>query len=116
VARSHGAVFRFEIPTVPGYSFCPWSDREIGRRCHVGGDLVGRLREKLRPVTVANHSERTYKTKHGTTAKMRTGNVGRSAGKRAEAETNEEKMGRRLKEAPDLAGISLDDATASPTA
>lgn len=60
-----------------------WSDREIARQCRVGADLVGRIREKMRPVTIANDSEteRTYRTKHGKTSTMRTGNVGRGKGK-----------------------------------
>jgi ParB-like nuclease domain len=56
-----------------------WSDREIARRCHVGPDLVDRIREQLRPVTVGNDGERTYRTKHGTTATMKTDKVGRRA-------------------------------------
>jgi hypothetical protein len=71
-----------------------WSDREIARRCKVGADLVGRLRERLKPVTVANDSEpdtvvndsmnspshtdeRTFiHPKTGNPATMRTANIG----------------------------------------
>ncbi len=68
-----------------------WSDREIARQCKVGKDLVGVLRKKLtvgsdsektdnQNLTVGSDSEktdtRTYTTKHGTTTKMRTGNIG----------------------------------------
>ena len=51
-----------------------WSDREIAKRCSVGANLVGRVREELRPLTVGNDSKpRTYRTKHGTIAKMQVG-------------------------------------------
>jgi hypothetical protein len=52
-----------------------WSDREIARRCAVSDYLVRSLRE--------NRSDnqpqqpRTYTTKHGTTAQMNTGNIGK---------------------------------------
>lgn len=52
-----------------------WSDREIGRRCHVSPTFVGKIRAEV--VTVHVDSERTYTTKHGTEAKMRTANTGR---------------------------------------
>ncbi|MGD9938754.1 MAG: hypothetical protein AB7T74_03010 [Clostridia bacterium] len=54
-----------------------WSDREIAKRCNVSRELVG----DLRPVTVRNdsekQSEKTYTTKHGTTATMNTANIGK---------------------------------------
>jgi len=52
-----------------------WSDREIAQRCRVGNKFVGDVRRSLCP----EHSEkkRTYKTKHGTFAKMETGNIGK---------------------------------------
>ena len=54
-----------------------WRDREIARLCRVDHELVGRLRPK--PVlTGGTASERTYTTKHGTTAKMKTGKIGRT--------------------------------------
>jgi hypothetical protein len=56
-----------------------WSDREIARRCAVSRELVGDLRTDL---TVTSDSEipteKTYTTRHGTTATMRTENIGRS--------------------------------------
>jgi len=51
-----------------------WSDREIARQCAVGNKFVGDLR---RTVTVSEHSERTYTTKHGTVAKMNTSAIGK---------------------------------------
>lgn len=56
-----------------------WSDREIGERCKVDHKTVGGMRalslgkSPVREVT----KERTYTTKHGTTATMRTGNIGK---------------------------------------
>jgi hypothetical protein len=52
-----------------------WSDHEIARRCAVGNDLVRIVRKEV--VTSGNASEkRTYKTKHGTAAKMKTAAIG----------------------------------------
>jgi hypothetical protein len=53
-----------------------WSDREIARACRVNHELVG----SMRPATGGNASERTYLTKHGTEATMRTENIGRGGG------------------------------------
>lgn len=52
-----------------------WSDREIARQCAVGNKFVGDIRRTL---TVSEHSERTYTTKHGTIAAMDTAAIGRS--------------------------------------
>lgn len=54
-----------------------WSDREIARRCAVHHTFVGRVRKETS--LVLNTSERTYTTKHGTTATMNTGNIGKVA-------------------------------------
>lgn len=51
-----------------------WSDREIARRCHVSHPFVAKLRDNL--MTGNFSSERTYVTRHGTVATMRTGNIG----------------------------------------
>jgi hypothetical protein len=45
-----------------------WSDREIARRCGVHHQMVGKLRSSLDD----SSSERTYTTKHGTIAQMKT--------------------------------------------
>lgn len=52
-----------------------WSDREIARRCNVSDKTVA----SLRPVTADFRSERTYTTKHGTTATMNTSAIGKAA-------------------------------------
>lgn len=53
-----------------------WSDREIARRCGVDHKMVSRLRDELSLGKSASEP-RTYTTKHGTTAQMRTENIGR---------------------------------------
>lgn len=50
-----------------------WSNAEIARRCNVSHKLVNELRS-LEP----GPSERTYTTRHGTTATMNTANIGKS--------------------------------------
>jgi len=55
--------------------WCEWSDREIAKRCRVGHPLVAQLRNEL-AVTGSSSSERTYRTKHGKVAKMKTKNIG----------------------------------------
>ena len=53
---------------------------EISKRCRVSDELVRKLRQQLEPVTsnIGSENERTYIDKHGNTATMRTGNIGRS--------------------------------------
>lgn len=51
-----------------------WSDREISRRCGVSADLVGDVRSSL---STNDSDERTYTTKHGTTAIMNTAAIGK---------------------------------------
>jgi hypothetical protein len=55
-----------------------WSDREIARRCNVDHELVGRLREQLKPDTGGNASMDRMFThpKTGEPTKMKTGNIG----------------------------------------
>lgn len=48
-----------------------WSDREIARRCVCSHTLVARMRPEILTGNVA--SERTYLTRHGTQATMKTG-------------------------------------------
>lgn len=56
-----------------------WSDRQIAKQCGVGNEMVSRTRRSL----CESHSEstsrrtRSYKTKHGTVASMKTGKIGR---------------------------------------
>ncbi|PSB46862.1 hypothetical protein C7B80_11880 [Cyanosarcina cf. burmensis CCALA 770] len=60
-----------------------WSDREIARYCKVDNKTVGKIRERLTEEFLSNTSlqkgERTYTTKHGTVAQMKTANIGKGA-------------------------------------
>ena len=60
--------------------WCQWSNREIARRCGVSEFLIRQTRENLTAIKsqLEKNSPRTYKTKHGTIARMNTGNIGRS--------------------------------------
>ena len=55
-----------------------WSDREIARRAAVSNAFVTLLRRSLLTVNSEEEptAERTYTTKHGTVATMRTDNIG----------------------------------------
>ena len=52
-----------------------WSNVEIGRRCGVSHELANVVRKSL--AESASEQPRTYTTKHGTVATMRTENIGR---------------------------------------
>ena len=52
-----------------------WSDRQIAKWCKVDHKTVGRMRN-LTGEFPSEERERTYTTKHGTTATMKTGNIG----------------------------------------
>ena len=57
-----------------------WADSEIARRCCVDHKTVGRYRDELSPhLGISQVTERTYTTKHGTTAVMNTANIGKSS-------------------------------------
>jgi hypothetical protein len=60
-----------------------WSDRSIARRCGVHHQMVGKLRSSLDE----SSSERTYTTKHGTIAKMKTAKASKAT--RAEEDLTE---------------------------
>jgi hypothetical protein len=55
-----------------------WSamtDREMAKRCRVSHPFVAKVRAKHEAVTGSVSSERTYTTKHGTVAKMKTAGI-----------------------------------------
>jgi hypothetical protein len=55
-----------------------WSDREIAKRCGVSNDFASRVRKSsLSSDDSEKSSERTYTTKHGTEAAMKTANIGK---------------------------------------
>lgn len=55
-----------------------WSDNQIAKACGVSHPFVGSVRASLETVSSEKTAERSYTTKHGTTATMKTGNVGRT--------------------------------------
>lgn len=55
-----------------------WSNNEIAKRTKTTHPFVGKLRSSLETVTSDAPTERTYTTKHGTTATMNTANIGAS--------------------------------------
>ncbi len=55
-----------------------WSDNEIARRCGVSQPFVSKSKSSLITAISEKSSPRTYKTKHGTIAKMNTSKIGRT--------------------------------------
>lgn len=63
-----------------------WGDREIGRRCGVHHVTVGKLRRESSLVKfTSENSPRTYTTKHGTEATMKTAHIGKRPGSKEAA-------------------------------
>ena len=54
-----------------------WSDNKIGKDFGFSHPFVGNVRRSLETVSSEKSAERTYTTKHGTTAVMNTTNVGK---------------------------------------
>jgi len=93
-----------------------WSDREIAKRCCVSDRFVNKLRAEVTPPTANIRSERTYTTKHGTTAKMNTANIGQSKPKTDKAGTPEGDYGyipdyADKREPRDAEVVTIDPAT-----
>jgi len=84
-----------------------WSDREIARRCQVSPDTVNRIRRSLSESDSENET-RSYRTKHGTVATMKTGNIG---GRRQRDKDLEEHQ-RELEEAIENGEVHLADTPA----
>jgi len=55
-----------------------WSNYEVARQCKVSEKTVRNIRARL--TTDFRSESRTYTTKHGTTATMQTGNIGKAEG------------------------------------
>lgn len=53
-----------------------WSDRDIAKRFGFANSFVSKMRQSLFSENSENPAERTYTTKHGTTAVMNTANIG----------------------------------------
>ena len=75
-----------------------WSDREIAQRCGVSHVFVGGVRLSLVTIT-SEDFPRTYTTRHGTTATMKTDNIGKSAA----AEEKRVPRDERIEQVADLA-------------
>ena len=60
-----------------------WSNREIARRCAVGRTFVNEIRGSLAAAASEDSGEtrRTYRTKHGTVAKMDASKIGKARGR-----------------------------------
>ena len=55
-----------------------WSDRDIAKRFGFSHPFVGSVRRSLETVTSEKPAERTYTTKHGATAVMKTDKIGKA--------------------------------------
>jgi hypothetical protein len=89
-----------------------WSDSKIAKLCRVSNHLVAEIRADLTRNSPSDEGtqERTYRTKHGTTAKMRTGKIGKRSKAKPQpkpktkpkpAETEDEKFERWVEELND---------------
>lgn len=66
--------------------FGDWSDSQIAKHCGVSNSTVGQYRKSLCESQSEKPQERTYTTKHGTTAVMKTQNIGKSHQNKQETE------------------------------
>lgn len=97
--RSNADKRRAVLTLLNDPEWAKWSDREIARRADVSNQFVS----NLRPASTVNvDSERTYTTKHGTTATMNTSAIGKTKAD----ETAEENM--------ETAGVAEATATRNP--
>lgn len=55
-----------------------WSDNKVAHACCVSVPFVGTVRRSLLTVNSEKPQKRTYTTKHGTEAVMKTGNIGKA--------------------------------------
>lgn len=55
-----------------------WSDTQIAKACAVSPTTVGTVRSSLSKLDSEEPAKRTYTTKHGTTATMRTDRIGKA--------------------------------------
>lgn len=67
-----------------------WSDNAIAKACAVSHTFVSNIRPVTCNVASEKPKERTYTTKHGTTATMDTANVGKKASDKEEAPSNDD--------------------------
>ncbi len=95
-----------------------WSDREIARRCNVGADMVGRVREQLRPQghtagadsmnSPSHTSERTFThPKTGKPAQMNTANIGGKPSPHRLTESQREASRRSMRTGAEAMGVQF---------
>lgn len=60
---------------------CKWSNNQIAKHCGVSDKTVAAVRDSHFGISEVTTAERTYTTKHGTTAVMNTTNVGKAKSK-----------------------------------
>ena len=64
-----------------------WSDNAIAKHCHFAQSFVSKVRSSLNS-EISETQPRTYTTRHGTTATMQTGRIGRNSQTPAPTETD----------------------------
>lgn len=90
-----------------------WSNREIARRCHVSHDFVGKVAER-HGLTGRAASQKTYTTRHGTTATMQTASIAAANTARAQDELTADPQPGEIH--PLIAAVMEPAAAAPPTA
>ncbi len=81
-----------------------WSDGEIAKHALVSDRYVAKLRDEIALTPNVRSKERTYRTKHGTVSKMKTGRIGNSRTKQPAQPLSlglEQHHGHRPSELPD---------------
>jgi hypothetical protein len=69
-----------------------WSDNQIAKHCGVSHTFVSRIRASLATVASEKPAERTYTTKHGTEAVMKTGKIGKAKPEKAVAPAQDQQQ------------------------
>ncbi len=85
--RTNGDKRKAVLTMLEDEEWSEWSDREIAKQCGVGNEMVSRIHRSL----CDSHSEntvpkpRSYKSKHGTLARMKTSNINRHRNRGADS-------------------------------
>ena len=100
---------------------CQWSDRDIAKRFGFANSFVSKMRQSLFSENSEKSTDRTYTTKHGTTAVMNTASIGKAqlpkltpeqverSAVRIEADMNREKRTQIAELQSDLTDTPEDD-------
>lgn len=70
---------------------CKWSNNQIAKHCGVSDKTVAAVRDSHFGNSEVTTAERTYTTKHGTTAVMNTANVGKKKGAKKDKPAQQQK-------------------------